>query len=524
MPSRTRRGTTTRALTATAAAVAVMLVAGAVTAYASTRSDAPTYRTAIVSTQTVEQVLQSTGTIEPGSASTVSFPVSGTVASVRVVVGDRVRAGQVLASLDTTALRSAVATARAGVADAALTLHQAETGQSSSSGTGSGGGSSSTGSGSSGSGSSNGQTAAVARSQQRLLGAVHQVDQALAVARADLATAAALCGSASASPSPTATASPTAAQPAPPATTPPTTCAEAQQLVLTDETRILQLQQGVSAQEASLDRLLSTASKQSSATARTGTGSGTTTVVSAAQLAAAQADLDAAEAELAVALQNLAQAVIVSPFDGVVAAVGLTVGSTATAGSAGSAVEVIDPGTHTVSLSVDVAKIPLVKVGQKATVVPDGTGRPLPATVSYVAAAPSTSGGSSYLVRLTFGAATTGLRDGIQAAVTLIVAQVTGALSVPTSAVQHLGRLTYVTLLDAGTQKRQVVTVGAVGSLYTQVTQGLTAGQQVVLADVGAAIPTSTTNNRFARFAGAVGLGGLGGSGGFVAVPGGGRG
>src|SRR5207244_3248286 len=114
---------------------------------------------------------------------------------------------------------------------------------------------------------------------------------------------------------------------------------------------------------------------------------------------------------------------IVSPFDGLVSAVGLTVGARATAGSASSAVDVIDPDLHTVSMSLDVAKIPLVKVGQKATVIPDGSGRPLAATVSYVAAAPSTSGGSSYVVRLTFGGTPSGLRNGIQAAVTLVVAE-----------------------------------------------------------------------------------------------------
>jgi len=72
----------------------------------------PSYRTASVSTQTVQQVLQATGTIEPGAAATVTFPVSGTVASVRVAMGDPVRAGEVLATLDTTTLRSALASAQ----------------------------------------------------------------------------------------------------------------------------------------------------------------------------------------------------------------------------------------------------------------------------------------------------------------------------------------------------------------------------------------------------------------------------
>ncbi len=516
MRSRTRRGATARALTAIAVAAGVLVVAAGVTAYASTRQDSPAYRTATVSTQTVQQVLQATGTIEPGTAATVSFPVSGTVAAVRVAVGDTVRAGELLAWLDTTALRSAVAYAAAGVADAGLTLHQAETAQSSTSGSGTSGSSASSGSGSS--------TVSMARAQQKLLASVRQVDRALATAKTDLATAATLCAG---TPSPAPSASPSASASPSPSTAPaptaaPTTCAQAQELVLSDETRVLQLQQGVSAQEAALDRLLATASRQSSSGNRSGSTSAAsaTTAVSAAQLAADQAAVDAAQAELAVARQNLAQAVIVSPFAGTVSSVGLTVGQTATAGSASSAIDVIDPVLHSVSVPVDVAEVPLVEVGQQATVVPDGTGRPLAATVSYVAAAPTTSGGSSYLVRLTFGGTPAGLRDGIQASVTLVVAEAKDALSVPTSAVQHLGALTYVLLLQGDTQQRQVVTVGAVGPLYTQITGGLSAGQQVVLADVRAAIPTSTINNRFARFAGAAGLGGLGGAGGFV--PGGG--
>ena len=46
-------------------------------------------------------------------------------------------------------------------------------------------------------------------------------------------------------------------------------------------------------------------------------------------------------------------------------------------------------------LEVDVTKIAQVKVGAKATVVPDGSSTPLAATVSYVAAAPTTSSSTS---------------------------------------------------------------------------------------------------------------------------------
>ena len=100
----------------------------------------------------------------PGTSASVTFPTSGTVASVRAVLGAHVTAGQQLAALDETSLRTAVASATASVAHARLTLYQAENGQTSStgastSGRSAGAGSSGTGSGStSGSGAGSGGT------------------------------------------------------------------------------------------------------------------------------------------------------------------------------------------------------------------------------------------------------------------------------------------------------------------------------------------------------------------------------
>ena len=232
--------------------------------------------------------------------------------------------------------------------------------------------------------------------------------------------------------------------------------------------------------------------------------SSTTPAVSAAQLAADQAAIDAAKASLVVAQQQLSEATIVSPFTGVVSSVGLTVGQQATAGSATTTVDVIDPTGHGVTLSVDVTKIPQIKVGQKATVVPDGSATPLAATVSYVAAAPATTGSTAYTVQLAFVSNPTTLRYGIQAAVTITTGQAANALAVPTSAVNHRGTLAYVLVPNGSTTKAQIITVGAVGAVYTQVTQGLNAGQKVVLANPNQAIPTSTITGRIARITGGV--------------------
>jgi len=256
-----------------------------------------------------------------------------------------------------------------------------------------------------------------------------------------------------------------------------------------------------------------------SARGSTSAASSTTAAVSGAQLAADQAAVDAANASVAVAQQQLSEATIVSPITGTVSSVGLTVGQQATAGSTTSAVDVIDPTGHGVTLSVDVTKIPQVKVGDKAIVVPDGAATPLAATVSYIAAAPTTAGSTAYNVQLTFTTNPTTLRDGIQAAVTITTAQATGALAVPTSAVNHRGALEYVLVLNGGTTRAQIITVGTVGATYTQVTQGLTAGQKVVLANPDQAIPTNSITGRIARITGGVtsttGVLGAGTGGGF---------
>ena len=257
------------------------------------------------------------------------------------------------------------------------------------------------------------------------------------------------------------------------------------------------------------------ATSAAKAAGSTSAAGSTTVAVSGAQLAADQAALDAANASVAVAQQQLSEATIVSPISGTVSSVGLTVGQQATAGSASSAVDVIDPTGHGVTLSLDVTKIPQVKVGDKATVVPDGSATPLAATVSYIAAAPPTAGSTAYNVQLSFITNPNTLRDGIQAAVTITTAQATGALAVPTSAVNHRGALDYVLVVDGGTTKAQIITVGAVGATYTQVTQGLTTGQKVVLANPNQAIPTNTITGRIARITGGVAstTGVLGGSG-----------
>ena len=84
--------------------VAVLLVIGGATAWATGSSGSSGYRMTTVVHTTVATSLDVVGTVEPVNDASASFQVAGKVATVTAGVGDTVTAGQTLASLDPTAL------------------------------------------------------------------------------------------------------------------------------------------------------------------------------------------------------------------------------------------------------------------------------------------------------------------------------------------------------------------------------------------------------------------------------------
>lgn len=90
------------------------------------RTEVPKYRTEAVVRGDVEVLISSTGTLEATETVEVGSQVSGTLATVRADFNDRVKQGQVLATLDTEALDSSVIEAEASVERAAAQLAQAQ--------------------------------------------------------------------------------------------------------------------------------------------------------------------------------------------------------------------------------------------------------------------------------------------------------------------------------------------------------------------------------------------------------------
>ncbi|HVU93041.1 MAG TPA: HlyD family efflux transporter periplasmic adaptor subunit, partial [Jatrophihabitans sp.] len=246
------------------------------------------------------------------------------------------------------------------------------------------------------------------------------------------------------------------------------------------------------------------------------TGStGTTPTASAAQLASDQAAIDAAAAQLRAARQDRQAASLRSPISGVVAAVGLTVG-----GSASGTITIVGTGVPKVTIAVPLAQIDLIKKGQATSVAVDGVSRPLTGKVSTIGMLSSTSGSqTTFPVTVQLGADTPHLYDGAGADVTITTGTAQDVLTVPNSAIHTLTRgLHTVTVLRDGRTSTVSVTLGVAGAAVTEVRSGLEAGDRVVLADYGQALPSSTsdsTTNRISRLLG----GGGGGGGTFPAFP-----
>ena len=503
------------------------------------------YRTAAASTQNVNAALGGVATIEPTLEATIAFPMSGTVASVGVKPGDKVSAGQTLAQLETQSLTQTVDQDTATLAQDQLTLSEALSGQS----TG-GAGSGSSGAGASGAAGSGIGTASsttvtspgasgvellamesvsspqLAAAQQAVLAAQHQVDSAQATAQGAVSAAVSACGGGNLS-DPTAQAQ----------------CNSAVQTLNSDESAVEAAVQQLSTAENNLESIISQlpssstpsgnsggGASSSGASGRSGfggtggaSGGAKTAAPSAADLASDQARVDAAFAEVAVAQQALAQATLTTPIAGTVDAVNIVPGQSVSAGSTTATIVVQGSPTYQASTTVSVANIPHVAVGETASVVPDGKHETLSGKVASISIVPNstTAASTSYLVVVALKHPNKTLGNASTGTVTITTQHAKNTLAVPTSAVTTNGSTSTVEVLDGNTPHQVQVKVGVVGYTWTQITSGLTKGEQVVLANVSQPLPGSATSSSnsststtspFSRFFGGRG-GGLGGGG-----------
>jgi HlyD family secretion protein len=535
---------------------AVALLGGGTLVARTSGADAVSYRTATAQLRDVGAVYRSVATIEPVSQATVGFPVSGTVATVDVEVGDTVTLGEQLATLDTVSLEQALRARQAELDQAELVLSKALAGEDvgATSGGSSGGAAGGTASGTAQptSTSDAGTTGVVllgvatdgsttsdqlVAAQQAVLSAQQTVDSTLLSAEQALASATEICAAIDVAVDDTALddagvdgSSTTTALDAAAGSTEAelTACRDALDQVLAAQTAVSVAQRDLATASSALDALRSQAASStgdtsggSSAGAPSGSGSSggassgsgssggasvqgsSSTSPSSEDLIAYQKAVDAAALQVAVAIQAVAQAGIVAPIQGTVVAVGLAVGDEATSGSATQQITIQGEGGYEVTTTVGVDEVAELEIGQPAKLLPDGSDAVVEGQVVSIAL----TGDSTYRVVVGLTGDTSGLRNGATGTVSIVTGSARDALAVPTSAVTASGDRHTVTVISDGRAEDVQVVVGVVGDTWTEITSGLASGDVVALADLneplpGAATETTSSGTSAGSFAG----------------------
>jgi HlyD family secretion protein len=105
-----------------AIAAAGTVIAGGIWYFRRGHPDAPAYQTVAVTRGELVQVVTATGTLNPVTNVQVGCQVSGTIQKLYVDFNSRVKAGQIIAEIDPSTYRAAVAQATADLANAAANL------------------------------------------------------------------------------------------------------------------------------------------------------------------------------------------------------------------------------------------------------------------------------------------------------------------------------------------------------------------------------------------------------------------
>lgn len=199
----------------------------------------------------------------------------------------------------------------------------------------------------------------------------------------------------------------------------------------------------------------------------------------------ARARLAAAEADLAVARKALGDAVLVAPFDGVVAERHAQPGERVALD--GKVVTLVDLSRLELDATVPASLIGQVRPGQPITFQVDGFGeRRFAGRVERIN--PTTTAGSrSISIYASVDNADRLLRGGMFARGALVLERFDAALAIPASAVREEAGRAYVYVIDAGAVRRRPVELGAEDAAgNVNVLKGLAAGDVIVRSNLGA--------------------------------------
>ena len=410
-------------------------------------------QTATVQRGNLTATLSTAGTVAAQAQVTLAFQTSGQIKAINVKTGDQVKAGQVLAQLDSTALEMAVAKAQVALETSKVNLQQTKEGPTAAEVQ-----------------SAKASLASAQAAYQAALNKYDLSDAQLAVARAQVDKAKA-------------------------------TLQRAQLAYDWEKNNWLDADPTQSAQKDALDDAQSAYDLAVLSYNQTAAGINDSALQSAASavaqaqyqlddllntptpedIASAEAQVKQDEASLQLAQLQLAQASIVAPFDGTIAEVYAQVGQQASTST--DVVALADLSRLNLAVTLAEVDMPKVKAGQQAEITFDAEpSQVFTGTVTEIdLVGTTTSGVVNYAATVSIDAPTDALRPGMNASANIILQQRENVLLVPNRAVRSVGKTKTATVVNGEQSNEVSVTLGLSGDTKSEVVDGLHEGDVVVI-------------------------------------------
>jgi multidrug efflux pump subunit AcrA (membrane-fusion protein) len=112
--------------------------------------------------------------------------------------------------------------------------------------------------------------------------------------------------------------------------------------------------------------------------------------------------------------------------------------------------------------------------------------------LAVASSATVSSGVVNYYATISLDQGNQALKEGMTSNATVVVSSATNVLTVPNLAITRLGGQAYVIVYANGQQTQTPIETGVVGDTYTEVTSGLTEGQQIVIPTLRVPSGTNT--------------------------------
>jgi len=202
----------------------------------------------------------------------------------------------------------------------------------------------------------------------------------------------------------------------------------------------------------------------------------------------AKLNLEIAELNLDAAKLNLEKAVIVAPFDGVVADITITEGKEiSTATLATPAISLVDTSEIEMRGFIDEIDIAMVQLGQEANILLDALpDKEVKGRVAFISPTGTVRAGVvSYGTTITLENPGEELRDGMTATAEVIIERRDDVLFIPNRALQGTWENPMVVVLVDEQVEEREITLGLTDGINTEVLSGLEEGEKVVLPASG---------------------------------------